>query len=234
MSTKFLFDQKEAITKLEQFFQGSKTDINDFGRTVNQTVEVFAFTSTAKYYKECGWNLNLIHPNKKNKLKFKFSTRGKQSNYSFFKITKGNEECQIRHNLRVENYFNTNNSYAGLDSNFCVDIAITQNYDFDKLSSDTPIPNQYLISFGEVKHMSAFPELLASFIGLVHELKPECLKRINNFPKQHLYPFLYLSGKLLKSGNVLFRSFKHRGYKLLIFDIESNFTVKGVKKLKKK
>ncbi len=51
------------------------------------------------------------------------------------------------------------------------------------------VPNLHLMTFFECKFMSPFPELIASFIGLVTVLKPDCLiikKRTN----QHIAPTL--------------------------------------------
>ena len=70
--------------------------------------------------------------------------------------------------------------------------------------------------------MSAFAELLAGFIGLVHELQPRRLKKVRNPKKQlketdHVAPFLFVSGLLYNTAKGLEATFIKRGFDVDIY-----------------
>jgi hypothetical protein len=57
-------------------------------------------------------------------------------------------------------------------------VAVISDTDLSDYGTDDYLESSHLITFGEAKHMSAFAELIASFIGLVHELLPDKLDRL--------------------------------------------------------
>jgi hypothetical protein len=210
---------------LSSFFKTSRTDFSKFGSTVNQVFEAFVFVSVAKWYVARGWSVEVVNPSNvlpaTADLHLKFSTRGKPSNYSYFKCTKGSREVHIRHQLRVATRYNDQSTDP--PANICLDVAVIMPVDLSEFGSDDFLPNHSLITFGEAKHMWAFAELIASFIGLVHELKPESLRRhktlIKGLPKKrHPAPFLYVSGFLYRTAVGLKLTIEKRGYDLDIFD----------------
>ena len=48
-----------------------------------------------------------------------------------------------------------------------LDVAVIRDMDLEGFSTFDHVPNDQLLTFGEAKHMSAFAELVASFIGVV-------------------------------------------------------------------
>jgi|GEM_PF-3862392 len=72
---------------------------------------------------------------------------------------------------------------------------------------------------GEAKHMSAFAELVAGFIGLVFELQPKRLSDIRSKPKRvhQLPPFLFVSGLLLKTAQGVCYTCKSRGFDIDVY-----------------
>jgi len=81
-----------------------------------------------------------------------------------------------------------------------------------------------LIAFGEVKHMSGYAELIASFIGLVHELKPDKLQKIRKRgwrQTDNISCFLYLSGILYKTAEGLIETIEKRKYDIDIFSFNN-------------
>jgi hypothetical protein len=60
--------------------------------------------------------------------------------------------------------------------------------------------------------MSAFAELIAGFIGVVHEMQPRRLKRGARFSRktEHLPPFLYVSGYLYPTAQGLLETIRER------------------------
>jgi len=86
--------------------------------------------------------------------------------------------------------------------------------------TDIAIPNEQLLSFGEAKHMSAYTELIASFIGMVHELIPEELNPEEKI-EDDILPFLYVSGGLYKTAKGIYKTIKNRGYKINIYSFDN-------------
>jgi hypothetical protein len=82
---------------------------------------------------------------------------------------------------------------ASNDGEYVPDIVIShqdENPDIER------IENNDLISFCEVKFMKAHPEMLANFIGIVHEITMECIHPFEFDPDQciHPAPSLIVSG----------------------------------------
>jgi hypothetical protein len=220
----FLFDQASVKTQLKDFFKTEKVTINNFGSTVNQTFEAKVFAEVIKWYRDNGWTVNIISPIIKGNptFKLKFNTRGAPRNYSYARCSKDGRTCQIRHGLRVhtKSYDLRNNKSA----NIVCDIVIMEDINIDDFTSDTAISNDLLIAFGEVKHMSAYAELIASFIGLVHELKPEKLKKIRVRKWQRgdtISSFLYVSGLLYRTAEGLVETIKKRKYDIDIYSFNN-------------
>ena len=220
----YLFDQTSVKTQLKDFFTTEKATINNFGSTVNQTFEANVFAEVIKWYSDNGWTVNIISPiiNGNPTFKLKFNTRGAPSNYSYAHCSKDYRTCQIRHGLRTHTkWYNVGNNKS---ANMVCDIVIMEDFEIDGFSSDTAISNDLLIAFGEVKHMSVYAELIASFIGLVHELKPEKLKKIRVRKWQRsdtISSFLYVSGLLYRTAEGLVETIEKRKYDIDIYSFNN-------------
>lgn len=224
-------DQAAIKQSLSSFFQEKKTDFSKFGQTVNQTFEAFVFISVVEWYKSHGWDVSVVHAPRETKrpgkVQLKFSTRGKPDNYTYFKCKKGNDEIQVRHQLRVATRSYTGNEFP--PANICLDVAVIKSIDLSAHQTDDFVKNEHLVTFGEAKHMSAFAELLASFIGLVHELKPDSLKRhskrlLQIKGQEHLSPFLYVSGLLYRTASGIKKTIENRGYNVSIYNRTESMT----------
>lgn len=219
----YLFDQKKAIGDLRRYFKKNKASLTSFGSTVNQTFEAYVFSQVVKWYQERDYSVEIVNPSVDGKevFRLKFSTRGAPQRYSFVRLKLQERVVQVRHQLRVEtkSYLTSQKHKA----NICCDIAIIQDCDLSLFTSDDPIPNQWLISFSEVKHMSAFAELMASFIGLVFEMKPEKLRRIRRRNQIHSDPppFLYVSGLMNPSAKGIQESVRRRRYDIDFYSFEN-------------
>jgi hypothetical protein len=133
---------------------------------------------------------------------------------------KGAKSVHIRHNLRVATKAHRKNKKK-IYANVCLDVAVIRPMDISHYKTYYALPNQRLITFGEAKHMSAFAELVASFIGLVHEIQPRRLTRPRHISKRlhHLPPFLFVSGLLLPTARGIEHTCKRRRFD---FDIYSS------------
>ena len=214
-------DVTKIKTDLVQFFKQRKPDFSTFGNTVNQVFEAFVFASVVKWYQNNGWTVEFVHPtaalkkagNNPPEIRLKFSTRGRPENYTYAKCEKAGLTVQIRHQIRVSTARHRNNQRY--PANICLDVAVIRDIDLTYFDSNAAVPNSFLVTFGEAKHMSAFAELMAGFIGMVYELQPNRLKRtrIGEWSMgENPSPFLYVSGFLYRTAlgiqeTVRFRKF---------------------------
>jgi hypothetical protein len=223
--TKQWIDTSSIRQKVGDFFSENKSDITQFGSTVNQTFEAFVFASLVNWYSKNNWKINFIHPiSGSNIVKLKFSTRGRPSQYTYALCTKETEKIQIRHSLRVATCYHRPD--FSQPANVVLDVAVISDTDLSNYKTDAHIENSYLITFGEAKHMSAFAELIANFIGLVHEISPHVVAPIRPYigpiePREHPAPFLYVSGHLNRTAQGIVESIRYRGYDIDVYDYQS-------------
>lgn len=220
----YLFDQAKTKNVLKNFFINEKASINSFGSTVNQTFEASVFANVIKWYKRNGYTINIINPiiNGKPTFKLKFNTRGAPSNYSYAHCEKNGICCQIRHGLRTHTKsYNPNNKKS---ANIVCDIVVMEDICIDYFTSEMALENEFLIAFGEVKHMSAYAELIASFIGLVYELKPNKLKRIRKRGwknTENISCFIYVSGILYKTAEGIVETIDKRKFDIDVYSFSN-------------
>ncbi|HNO77606.1 MAG TPA: hypothetical protein PKN33_06050 [Phycisphaerae bacterium] len=218
-------DTVKAGDAIKKLFADNKQSIAHFGQTVNQVFEAFTFCAVIKWYEQQGWKVEIVNPiDTKTKktctlVKLKFSTRGRPSSYSYARCSKdGQPTIEVRHQLRVS----THHYRGGYPlANICLDVAIVQvnDGDLDFFGTDDALPNSQLLSFGEAKHMSAYAELVASFIGMVHELQPlrlKCIRR-GKWSQGHVAPFLYVSGHLYSTAKGIYATIRRRKYDIDVY-----------------
>jgi hypothetical protein len=230
--TRIWIDKSAVEKQLQAFFSSNRSGLSKFGNTVNQTFEAFVFASVVKWYADNGWTVEFKHPKQaQSAVRLKFSTRGRPNNYTYAICTNGDQKIQIRHQIRVATKFHRVGQAP--PANVVLDVAVISDQDLSKYGSNDYVGNQALITFGEAKHMSAFAELVAGFIGLVHELKPVALRSSRHAKKRisdcgHLAPFLYVSGYLLPTAQGIVKTIKRRGYDIVIYDYKTG-AVLGIK-----
>lgn len=218
-------NQSAIKRKLSGFFSDHKQDVNSFGLTVNQTFEAFVFASVIKRYADAGWTITFEHPDKHtNSVKLKFNTRGKPNNYTFARCARGKRVIQVRHSLRVATRHHA--PWMHHNANVVLDVAVIKDIELDSLKTDDHVANSELLSFGEAKHMSAFAELIAGFIGLVHEIDPDRLQQKRQVGERqrkrlHPAPFLYVSGYLNPTAQGIVETIAYRGYDIDVYDCET-------------
>jgi hypothetical protein len=201
--------------RLAAFFNTRKQEFSRFGSTVNQTFEAFVLAQVISWYRaKPGWIVILKNPwddeTAKGIFRLKFSTRGRPASYSYAHCK---SPVQIRHQLRVATRHHKQGQRPS--ANVCLDVAIINDLDLEAFTTTDYLPNDELVSFGEAKHMSAFAELIASFVGMVHELQPRRLRRVRvgAWKKQnheHPAPFLFVSGKLWYTAEGLVDTIRRR------------------------
>lgn len=209
--------------QLGDFFSRNKYEIADFGRTVNQTFEAFVFASLVNWYVQHGWSVEFMNPGQDKLVKLKFNTRGRPSLYTYALCVKGEQRIQVRHGLRVATYHHK--PQFRKKANVVLDVSVIYDTDLSHHKTDEHLDNSSLITFGEAKHMAAFAELIANFIGLVHELSPTALTaiRASGSPenRKHPAPFLYVSGHLNPTAQGIVESIADRGFDIDVYDYQT-------------
>jgi hypothetical protein len=230
--SKLWVDTDSLKKRMSDFFSSHRSSISDFGSTVNQCFEAFVFVSLVNWYASKGWTVVFKNPGGKSSVaQLKYSTRGRPDNYTYAVCKKGKRCIQIRHGLRIA----TKSHQVGqsMPANVVLDVAVIQECDLSLYKTNDHVDNTKLITFAEAKHMPAFAELIAGFIGLVHEIAPSRLKKKRPYIGplrlgEHLAPFLYVSGHLNPTAQGIVDTIRYRGYDIDIYDYESDF-VFGVK-----
>jgi hypothetical protein len=217
---------------LTGFFAEERADLGRFGSTVNQTFEAYVFAETLSWYRNQKWRVKLVHPLDEQKKRrkhchLKFSTSGRPGNYTYASCTRHKQVIQIRHQLRVatKHYLPTNRYPA----NVCLDVAVIVDCDLESFTTKTPLPNDKLVTFGEAKHMSAFAELIAGFVGMVHEIQPGRLVAHSRASPLHLSPFLYVSGWLNGTALGLKETIDQRAFDVNIFSVDNKLSDVAIK-----
>lgn len=239
---KLWIDSAALKDDLATFFKHNRDDLSIFGSRVNQTFEAFVFASVVKWYTDNGWIVEFKHSkSNQSSVKLKYSTRGRPGNYTYAVCTKGDQKIQIRHQLRVATKHHKPSQTS--PANVVLDVAVILDRDLSGYSTDDFVDNPALMTFGEAKHMSAFAELIAGFIGLVHELKPDALKSIrcttkSQAKRDHPSPFLYVSGYLYRTAEGLLETIRYRRCDIDVYDHKSGailglkLPVKGIRSKK--
>lgn len=196
----------------DEFHKEIQTFLNYYGTTINREVEkistlfeITCYNYVIEFYVTQGFTLIPRNPkNSGNFFIYKTSPAGNLPNYSYFEARKTVQtntgprkiSFDIRQNVPVQ-------SSHDLDVYFTPDIVICVNQ-FDTVKDHSYyhatrwrhyLKNEGLISFAEAKHYNPFPEILVSFIGIIHELNPSLLKKNGKKSGIHLAPSLMVSGR---------------------------------------
>jgi len=209
---------------LARFFRQKSKDLSKFGSTVNQTFEAYLFASTLSHYRQKGWIVDVVNPlnreTKQRDFKLKFSTRGIPSNFSYAVCTKNSVSVELRHQLRVSTAHYR--QAQGYSANVCLDLAVIKRGAAEGLGDRDAADNSELITFGEAKHMNAYAELVAGFVGLVHEMQPVRLKpKAPKLHPDHQCPFLFISGYILATAKGILETVERRKLDIAVFHLEA-------------
>jgi hypothetical protein len=205
---------------LERFIERERTRFETLARTGPQILEVGALTIVAEHYRRDGWSVevrNLRH----GLFRTKLSASGKAWNFSWFECSRKEARIEIHGNLPVE-------SATPLDSGiYVVDVGVVRVGSVSALQAEThpgrglvAVANEDAISFLEAKKLVIYPMLLAQFVGIVHEIKPDFLRPVLDADdtvatdERHLRPALVSVGPLGATSADIIAGFARRGFRL--------------------
>lgn len=112
---------------------------------------------------------------------------------------------------------------------YCVDVGIVDSGIVPEKTSNKEkwicVPNESLLSFAEVKRLTVYPMLLAQFVGIVHEIRPEFLSAPvpTGFGRSlHLPPTLIALGHFSGNSKAIVDAYRGRSVSVCIaedFDV---------------
>lgn len=218
--------------RISTFLKAHKQEMYKVATYASNIFEAVCFILVVKYYENQGY---LVKPEglQKERFRFKFSTRGQPWNYSYFLVYKCNEQgeeiplFEICHNQKVVGaWFKEEISkYAPL---FATDVAVIKAGKLPrkhpKKKGDFSAKNEDLVTFAEVKKLVAYPMLVASFFGIIHELKPEFIQNTEQrlsetfWDEKHLPPILFTSNHLTQGTENVLQSLLQREMYLVVLE----------------
>ena len=199
---------------LESFVARHQTTFAKLGSRQSQILELAAIIGVSQHYAATGFDVQVVNPGTRTTFVVKSATRGHPADYSCISCSRGDDCVELHANLLVQG--------AHDDGVYCVDVGITVPGSVpDQKGKETWVclPNSELLSFAEVKKLVVYPMLLAQFLGIVHEIRPEFLSppTPREFgPGRHLPPTLISLGHFSGNSRHIVDSFVRRGFGFLI------------------
>ncbi len=230
-------EKHQLANRVADFLTRYRTEMSDIASYASHVFEAACFILIVRYYETVDYNCKPENL-QDGKFKFRYSTAGYPWNFSFFTAFSGDPDeessvpiFEIRHNQKVAGAWVEAEDDTDNKALFAVDAAVVNPGslpDLPKGQKRTSEPywveNRDVITFMEAKKLTAYPMLLAQFLGIVHEIKPEFLgikgKEIDEtfYDQQHPPPILMTANHLTKGTQKVLRSFEERG--LLIRVVE--------------
>lgn len=229
---------EEQVDKIKDriagFLTAHRSETDEIASKLSNIFEAYCYVLFVLHYEKEGLSPKAENLTPDNVFKFRFSTGGHPWNFSYFSI-KPREDSdevlfEVRHNQKVVGYFadikSDTQEEPGL---FALDVAVIKPGGLPCLpmgtkrsDEQTYVVNADLITFGEAKKLVAYPMLLASFYGIVHELRPEFLENSaapEGFESQpHPFPVLFTSDFLTKGTQNILRSFEDRQLRITVVE----------------
>jgi len=209
-------------TALRDFTQSHRTDFALIGTRESQLLELAAIVAVELHYRSNGYVTSIRSPFGPATFVVKTSTRGHPANYSSILLQKEGEETEAHMNLLVRG--------AHDEGIYCVDVGIVRARAVPE-KADRKVkwlcaPNESLLSFVEAKRLAVYPMLLAQFIGIVHEIKPQFLQAPSPSgfgPILHLPPTLVALGHFSGNSKAIIEAFERRS---ILVCIAENFDIR--------
>jgi hypothetical protein len=223
-------ERQKVEQRVSEFLKRHESPMSRVASHVTHVFEAACFVIFARHYEEVGYQLkprNLLD----GKFRFRYSTAGYPWNFSHFGVLsreQGNNDkdrdtlFELHHNQKVAGAW-VHTGEGDDKALFAVDIAVVRAASLPDLPrghkrTDEPywVENEHLITFGEAKKLTAYPMLMAQFLGIVHEIKPEFLKVQGwDIPQafwdeEHPPPTLLTANHLTFGTKQVLHSFKDR------------------------
>ena len=188
------------IRDINRFLDKHSATFRAQGSRISHYFEMSCYNDVVLYYIKNGFTV--VPQNLKDtQFRYKIGANGNPSNFSYFVVSKSVRgklyEFEIHHNLSIECPYEEEIFYTA-------DVSVITKDSIVRISPETYTQHRSCCrganvqTFFEVKHMSPFPELLFSFVGIPENLIQK-EGRTNTI--KHLAPSLLMSGKANSHGH---------------------------------
>ena len=198
---------------LRNYIQTYRAQLAQVPVIQSQLLELGAFILAAEHYRATGYTVtvtNLI----RGEFRMKRTSRGRPWRFSWFTVSKGPRTAEIHANISVAGAYGVDSSRYVVDVGVCEQGAVPCEEDKTWVS----VENHALRTFVEAKRLTIYPMLLAQFVGIVHEIKPEFLRpTIQNLSETGDFePTLVTTGPWARSCEEIYRYYPKRGFRLRV------------------
>jgi hypothetical protein len=181
------------------------------GSSQPKLLELASITGLAHHYKVNGYKITIDNPPGETDFVVKTSTRGYPWNFSRIVASNRRNKFELHMNVLVRSAHD-----KGI---YCVDVGVVS---ANSVPSTKPrrrwqcVDNVDLLTFAESKKLVIYPMLLAQFIGIVHEIKPDYVRMSGTFKGPHLPPVLISLGHFSGNSLAIIRSYRKRGIRVKV------------------
>jgi len=220
-------DINELDRDVNSFLKNNRSFLANQTKRISDYFEMFCYNNILRFYEAAGWEISIKNL-KKNKFKYKCTTMGNPDNFSYFLMSKSQAKGKktvtlcywIYHNMNIQSAYHAD-IFTTPDIAIITpgSIRVSTTFYLTKRKYYY-VENKDLITFGEAKNFTPFPELLFNFIGVVNELKPKCLKKSKK-TGEHIAPSLLVSGKANQHAQKIKDSLETRYDINILFDLFS-------------
>ncbi len=208
-------------TALRDFARAHRTEFSVIDAREGQLLELATIVAVELHYRSNGYITSIRSPGEASTFVVKTSTRGHPAKYSSIILQKDSEQTEAHMNLQVRG--------AHDEGIYCVDVGIVRAgavpEKVDRKVKWSCASNESLLSLVEAKRLVVYPMLLAQFIGIVHEIKPQFLRDpspVGFGPTLQLPPTLVALGHFSGNSKAIVDAFVRRSILVCIaegFDI---------------
>lgn len=198
-------DNDRLRAELAGFLKSFRSELRQEVERTSAFFEMACLAYCVQYYRNRGYEVierNVVGPERE--YRFKLGPAGYPENFSYFEVRERprvegkNHAFEIRHNCLVEAAHEWN-VFLCPDVSVILKDSIREFVDPERPNKRGKrtyyVPNGALQTFLEVKHFNPIPELLASFIGILHELKQDVFRGVPAaIAPFHIAPSLAVSG----------------------------------------
>lgn len=237
MSTPYK-EKSKLIEEISKFVNSHNANIANHSRRISDYFEMICYNNTVNFYKKNKYQISIENLDRNRNFVYKLSTTGLPEKFSFFKVSKEYKSkvhtFEIHHNISVESCL-SEGIYFVPDISVIEEDSIKLLKGFYHNRRFAYCPNEDLQTFFECKHLNPFPEVLFSYVGLLHEMMNEAFqgRESTSIPK-HMSPSLIFSGNgndhSIKIKQILMERYNVN----IIFGLfykESQMTSRGIRKI---
>lgn len=203
----------QVAKSLRTFIKRHRSEFESLSSHGTHLLEISGLVVSTEHYRRGGYSTraeNLYG----GKFRVKTGSRGYPHNFSWFTCKRGQNSFEIHANLAVASHYGKD---GGI---YVVDVAVIEAGSIKSLREwrETPaVKNSNLVTFVEAKKLVVYPMLIAQFIGIVHEIKPQFLsgRRPPRFRQDlHFDPSLISIGHLHGTSSKICRGLRERRFRI--------------------